>query len=100
MTQKEFEEELVFNKYKDGYIESCKKFRKEVSEFKNIDAREVYTRIINYQVATYGGSLSNNGTKEFQDFDLYRRKANQRKSFNNRYYGIDTRNSKKNRWME
>lgn len=100
MTQKEFEEQLVFEKYKDCCIESCKKFRKEVSQYKNINAREVYTKINKYQVNKYGGSLSNNGTKEFQDFDLYRRKANQRRSFNNRNRGINTRSSKKNRWME
>lgn len=100
MAQKEFEENLVFEQYKDSIIESYKKFRKEVSKFKHIDPREVYAKISKHQIATYGGTLSNNGTKEFQDFDLYRKKANQRRSFNNRSRGINTRSSKKNRWME
>jgi hypothetical protein len=100
MTQKEFEEELVFNQYKDSYIESYKKFRAATKEYENIDAREVYVRINKYQVANYGNSLSGNGLNDFRDYNEYGRKARQRRRYNVNKYGIDNKNSKKNRWRK
>lgn len=58
MTPKEFEENFVFEKYKDTSFRSCKHFKKEVMQYRNIDTREVYTKIVNYQIKNYGEALT------------------------------------------
>ena len=96
MTQKEFEEELVFNKYKDTSFRSSKEFRREVKEYRNIDARAVYTKMVNYQIKTYGGALNSNEelrvSKERANFRARQRTKNRRKT-----RGI-YENQKEKRW--
>ena len=100
MTQKEFEEEFVFNKYKDSVIESCKKFKKEVSEFKNIDVREVYAKITKYQIATYGASLRPEFIRRTKEMVIKsNNRANGRK-YNKRIARGITDGAKKRRWTE
>lgn len=54
--------ELIFNMYKDEVIIS-KKFRKGIEKKYNIssdDARNLYVKIINYQIKKYGSRLDTN----------------------------------------
>lgn len=50
-------EEMIFNKEKDKNLYNAEKFRKKYKDYP-IDHTRLYTRIINYQVKTYGMSIS------------------------------------------
>ena len=96
MTQKEFEEQLVFEKYKDTSFRSSKDFRKRVKEYRNIDAREVYIKITNYQIKTYGSSLCVNREDKI-DLDKLRGNSNRRKKSSRKTRGT-YENQKEKRW--
>lgn len=98
MTQKEFEEQLVFDTYKDTNFQCCKDFRKQVKEYRNIDVTEVYKKIVNYQIKTFGSSLIGKdeprGSKERSN-----RRARQRIQSRNEFRGI-ANDKKQKRWIE
>lgn len=65
MSKTSFLEEFIFAKYKDKYIGNAKKFKGLIKKnYKDVDADEIYRRVINYQVATYDGGLANDCFKE------------------------------------
>ena len=54
----EFKELCVFNRYKDICIGNAEMFRGFINKkFKGLDARAIYTSIVNYQVKKYGRTL-------------------------------------------
>ena len=57
MDKKEFEENYIFEKYKDTPLKNSKEFRKKIEKHINIDVSSVYAKIINYQIKTYGETL-------------------------------------------
>lgn len=96
MTQKEFEENIVFERYKDTSFRSSKDFRKQVKEYRNIDVREVYTKITNYQIKTYGNSLCINREDKI-DLNRLRNNSNLRKKSSRKTRGT-YENAKEKRW--
>lgn len=50
-------EEIIFEREKDKNQYNSEKFRKKYKDY-SIDYTRLYTRIINYQVKTYGMSIS------------------------------------------
>lgn len=52
-------EQKIFEEEKDKNLYNAEKFRKKYKEYP-IDHTRIYTRIINYQVKTYGMSISSN----------------------------------------
>lgn len=57
-----FEEEYLFEKFKDKCIGSAQEFKNRVSRnHKNVDADKLYKRVLNYQIKTYGGTIYSNG---------------------------------------
>lgn len=62
MNQKEFKEELLFNKYKDTKICNSDYLRSRYKDT-DIDITRLYTRIVNYQVDKYGCNLAFKGTQ-------------------------------------
>lgn len=69
--------DLLFNFYKDDIITDCKKFKKELTtkfELNTHEVHEIFTRIVNYQIDTYGVQLGLNiGLHE--SYDDYKRKV-------------------------
>lgn len=58
MDNKEIVEEYLFEVYKDKAITNKDLFIHGLKNFrKQIDLRELYTRIVNYQIDTYGNTL-------------------------------------------
>ena len=56
-------EELVFNLKKDNAYKSSRDFKEDIIKnlkIKDIDFKDVYARIINYQIKKYGESLAFN----------------------------------------
>jgi hypothetical protein len=74
MDKKEFEENYIFEKYKDTAFRNCKHFRKSVEKYINIDISKVYAKIINYQIKTYGETLTG-GKDSYQDKRYVNQKA-------------------------
>ncbi len=55
-----FAEELIFELYKDKVIKNRKSFIKEMqSKFRDVNVSELYVRIVNYQINSYGEMLKN-----------------------------------------
>lgn len=51
-------DKIIFALYKDKPIKNRHKFMIEIEKYKNeINARELYTKIVNYQIDKYGGVL-------------------------------------------
>ena len=98
MTPKEFEESYIFNKYKDTGFESCKHFRKEVEKFKNINIRDIYVKIVNYQINTYGETLTSNSyNAEWIPIKKINENSNNRRKSREKIRGI-YKSKKQNRW--
>ena len=72
MNKKEFEENYIFEKYKNTSFKCCKDFKKRVEKYINIDTRDVYAKILKYQINTYGETLT-----EVRDSFQEKRKVNQ-----------------------
>lgn len=54
-----FKENIIFEECKDKVYENSLDFKKEIKKKYNIIASsDLYTRIINYQIKEYGGTLS------------------------------------------
>lgn len=59
----DFKEKIIFEEYKDKAFENSSSFKKEIKDKYNyIASSDLYTRIINYQIKKYGGSLSYSNT--------------------------------------
>lgn len=70
MNQELFKKKLkaaeIFEEQKDKAILSIKHLRKLYSDIKeDIDFRELYTKIINYQIKKYGGQLADPNQIEY-----------------------------------
>lgn len=51
-------EKLLFNMFKDDAFKNTESLKSKIgSLIKRVDFRELYTKIINYQVEKYGGQL-------------------------------------------
>ena len=63
----DFKENIIFEEYKDKILKSSLEFKKEIKKKYNIIvSSDLYTKIINYQIKEYGGSLSySHSTREF-----------------------------------
>lgn len=96
MTAKEFEENYVFEKYKDTTLKGSGYFRKEVEKYKNINVSDVYAKIINYQIKTYGETLSEN-RDVFQDKKRVNHNAYVRNKARRKTRGT-YQNKKEKRW--
>ena len=77
MDKKEFEENYIFEKYKDTPLKNSKEFRKKIEKHINIDVSSVYAKIINYQIKTYGTTLIGYDIEK-ADIDTLNRRAKQR----------------------
>ena len=73
MTQ--FKENMIFQMFKDKCIGTAQKFKKEMKDKYNIDnVRDVYIKIVNYQVEKYGEQLRSGTTITYIDnFKYYSR---------------------------
>ena len=71
MNQKEFKEELLFNKYKDTKICNSDYLRSRFHDA-DIDLTRLYTRIVNYQVDKYGCNLAFKGSQGIDYADTKR----------------------------
>lgn len=98
MTPKEFEENYIFNKYKDAAFKSCKDFRKKVEKFINIDVRDVYAKIVKYQINTYGETLTcNSFNDEWLPIKQLNENSNNRRKSREKTRGI-YKSKKLDRW--
>lgn len=98
MTTKEFEENYIFNKYKDTAFISCKDFRKKVEKYIKIDVRDVYAKIVNYQINTYGETLTcNSYSAEWIPIKRLNENSSNRKNSRAKTRGI-YKSKKQNRW--
>lgn len=53
-----FEEEFIFQNYKDKCFINATTLKNEIAKhFKNVNVNELYIRIVNYQVKKYGETL-------------------------------------------
>ncbi len=67
-------EKIIFEMYKNRPIKNKQYFLDRVEgKFKNIDFSDLYVRIINYQIATYGHSLISNSASTFNNMEEWGR---------------------------
>lgn len=59
MNKEEFQENYLFEKYKNSVFRNGEDFRNTLKNESNINLDNLYRRIIIYQVKTFGYSLSN-----------------------------------------
>lgn len=59
MNKEEFQENYLFEKYKNSAFRNGEDFRNTLKNESNINLDNLYRRIIIYQVKTFGYSLSN-----------------------------------------
>lgn len=97
MDKKEFEENYIFEKYKDTAFRNCKHFKKTVEKYVNIDVRNVYVKINKYQIKTYGEALVEN--KILSEGKIYvNQKAHQRNKSRRKIRGT-WKSAKDKRWQ-
>lgn len=94
-----FEENFLFETYKDTATRSCKNFKEMIKDFKNVDAYKIYREIINYQIKKYGQSL-NVGITDYVSVERLRIRSNQRRKSYLKKRGLESPNSKRKRWTE
>lgn len=60
----EFKEQFIFEEEKDTPVESASKFKKKITKKygREINVRDIYIKVINYQVKTYGTTLDDSLT--------------------------------------
>ena len=98
MSNKSFKEEYLFNKYKDEHFNNSGDFKKRIREYKEVDASELYKRIINYQVKKYGGGLTGDLSTHVP-IEVLKRRSKQRRYHNEKKLGIK-KNAKMQRWID
>lgn len=100
MSLKNFKEEYLFAKYKDKCIYSAAKFKGEIKDYKNINASDLYVRIINYQIKKYGRPLSGTGNRPmYIPLENINNNSSKRKQSRNSTRGI-YKNAKLKRWTD
>ena len=96
MSKIEFTENYLFQKYKNVPFGSCKSFKKEVKDYKGIDAYKVYRMILNYQIKTYGIALNSYRTPSVP-LEVLRARVSSRRKYKNSKLGKDF---KMERWVK
>jgi hypothetical protein len=82
-------EDIIFSLYKDKPIRTAKEFRKEIeNKYKDVNTKELYLRITNYQLDKYGHSLwdYDNEYKTYDDYKLNIISAKNRRRAKERYW--------------
>lgn len=98
-----FEENFVFETYKDTGFISSGDFKRKVKDFSRIDTTKVYREVINYQIKKYGRTLIGSCTLKVDSGFNQKQEINKvkdRKKYQRKIKGIETRNSKRKRWTE
>ena len=98
MDKKEFEENYLFEKYKDTPLKNSKDFKKRVEKYININVSSVYAKIINYQIKTYGATLIGYDIEK-TDIEVLNRRAKQRNIGRRKSRGT-WENAKEKRWVD
>ena len=60
--QEKSTEDILFERYKDVSFAGIKPFKETIKEYTDVNANDIYARILNYQIKTYGEALTVNGT--------------------------------------
>ena len=81
----EFIERFIFEQEKDLPIKNKESFYKKLKDRYNLDEmRDLYIKIINYQIDTYGESLANSELIDPRSYDECKRRA--KNSRKRKYY--------------
>ncbi len=69
-------EDIIFSLYKDKPVKNAKKFQKEIiKKYKDINVKELYLRITNYQLDKYDHVLWDSENEYNMTYDEYVRRA-------------------------
>ena len=59
-------ETLIFETFKDKFIKNAEVFKKKIkNDYGYKVSQELYTKIVNYQVKKYGGTMPDTGYREY-----------------------------------
>lgn len=97
----------IFNKFKDVSLYNKQEFERKVREYdSNVTdtvINEVYKDIVNYQVDTYGSTITSNeiwSNHVYEDKEKLNTRVRNRKRHQKESRGIKTKNAKEERWTE
>ena len=97
-----FKENYLFAKFKDTGLQGSSELKRLIiksglKDYKGVKISDLYRRIVNYQIETYGGALGNSYTDNYIGKNELNNRTCSRHQSRKRTFGIE-KNSKLERW--